>query len=387
MISVKEIATLSTGTVASTGESKGRRGSARLGTPPLLIALLAAGLLCLVPSEVVAECRVLRGSGESPGVLSLRLSGDCTDRDRETEAVTAGEILQALKEGRDVDLVNVLVTGDLRLDSLPTDSLERLWQSHPGLREALGEGTSGPVRTSSSRFSLQDSFVRGQITANPKPGYLVLVGPVTLTGTTFHRSVDFTRTVFIAPLEGSRATFAHEAFFIQARFLGDARFDESSFGVRARFHRSRFLGPAVFTAATFNGMAEFLEVAFERPVNFGGAQFRLAAGFSGSRFEGPLDFSDSLFRREAFFLYTVFRSGANFRRATFRGLADFSHAEFHGGEDFATAIFERQPRFSRSTSTSTGPPTGGGQDPRVLYGVAAVLLVLTVLLLWTRRWG
>ncbi len=387
MVSVKEIAIPSTCRPGRTGERSRRRGPARMGTPRVLVAVLAAGLTWIVPSEAAPECRVLRGSEESPQVLSLRLSRDCTERDRETEALTAGEVLQALKEGRDVDLVNVLITGDLRFDALPTDTLERLGHRQPGLREALGDGASGPARTSSGRVSIQDSYVRGRVEANPKQGYLVLTGPVILAGTTFHRTADFTRTVFSAPVDVSRASFEGEAFFIQARFLEETRFDDASFGVRTRFHRSRFMGPVSFVGAAFNGMAEFLEVAFKREVSFVGARFRLGAGFSGSRFEGPLNFSEALFGREAFFLYTIFHGDANFRRATFRGLADFSHAEFHGAEDFATAIFEREPRFSRSTSTRSGPQTGDGQDPRVLYAIAAVLLVLTLTLLWTRGRG
>lgn len=352
-----------------------------------LVTVLTVGLCGIVPSQAVAECRIVRGSAESPDVLSLRLSGDCTERDRENEAVTAGEVLQALRDGRDVDLVNVLVRGDLLFDALPTASVERLGERHPRLREALGDGAAGPVRTASGRLSIRNSYVRGQLAANLKKGYLALTAPVTFTGTTFHRSVDLTRTVFLAPMEASRATFEQEAFFIQARFMEGVRFDDASFGVRARFHRSRFMGPASFAGARFNGVAEFLEVAFARDVTFAGARFRLGAGFSGSRFGGPLDFSEALFGREAFFLYSVFQGDAKFRRATFHGLADFSHAEFHGAEDFATAIFEREPRFSRSTSTRRGPHVGEGQDPRVLYGIAGVLLVLTALLLWTRRWG
>lgn len=369
------------------GRSRERHRRAGVGQGRALVSVLASVLSCVVPWEAVAECRVLRGTEEAPSVLSLRLSGDCTERDRETEAVTAAEVLHALKEGRDVDLVNVLITGDLLFEDLPTLSPDRLGQRHPGLDDALADGTSDPVRRTSGRLSIQDSHVRGLVRANPKKSRLVMAGRVTLAGTTFHRSVDFSRTVFVLPVEVSRVRFEQEAFFMQARFLEGARFDDVSFGPRARFHRSRFMGPAVFAGATFNGMAEFLEVTFMREANFARSRFNLAAGFSGSHFEGPLDVSDALFGREAFFLYTIFSADADFRGATFHGLADFSHAEFRGAGDFATAFFDREPRFSRTTATRTRPQTGTGQDPRVLYGVAAVLITLTVLLLWTRRRG
>lgn len=388
MASVKEIATRSPDRSWPTGRGKAQRRRARGGARPILVAVLAFLLSWVVTFEAAAECRVLRGPEESPPALSLRLSGDCTERDREAEAVTAEEVLQALREGRDVDLVNALITGDLLFDALPSASMDRLVQRYPSLREALGDVASGSVRAASGRLSIRDSYVRGQVTANPTKGYLILAGPVTLAGTTFHRSADFTRTVFLGPVEVSRARFEHEAFFIQARFLGDARFDDVSFGLRARFHRSRFMGPAGFVGATFTGMAEFLEVAFMREASFARARFRQGAGFSGSRFQGPLDLSEALFQREAFFLYTIFNADANFRRTTFRGLADFSHAEFRGADDFATAFFDREPRFSRTTAPRSRPQKrAAAQDPRVLYAIAAVLFVLTLLLLRTRRRG
>lgn len=369
------------------GGRRGRGHPPRAGQGRVLAAVLAGVLCGLGPGESPAGCRVVRGTDEPPNVLSLRLSGDCTERDRQTEAVMAAEVLQALREGRDVDLVNVLVTGDLLLDDLPPMPRDRLGQYLPDWRDVLGEDRGGPVRATSGRLSIRDSDVQGRVAANLTGGHLIMGGPVTLAGTTFRRYVDLTRTVFVSPVAVSRARFDGEALFVRARFLEAARFDNVSFGPRARFHRSRFVGPAVFAGATFNGMAEFLEVTFAREADFAGARFRLGAGFSGSRFEGRLDLSDALFQRGAFFLYTRYGADASFRGATFRGLADFSHAEFHGAGDFAMAFFEREPRFPRTTSTGMRSPTPGGQDPRLLYAVAAVLAVLTLLLLRTRRRG
>ena len=97
----------------------GTRGGRRSGRR--LAAAVLAGLLAIAPaSEAGADCRVLEPDPDRRDEYSLRLGGDCTDADRQLHAVTASVLLDAIREGRRIDLVNVLVTGDLRLDLLPT---------------------------------------------------------------------------------------------------------------------------------------------------------------------------------------------------------------------------------------------------------------------------
>ncbi len=351
---------------------------------------LSSVLACLFAissvAPVLADCTVVRSSERNSELFSKHLSAACTDREREEEAVTTEEILVALRDGKGVDLVGVVVTGDLLLDALPL-----VQEGELGLgsewNDTIAQGQGSEFRVISGPLSIRDSLVQGKIATRVKQGQVIVRGPVTMTGTRFERSVDFSRSVFLQPVDFSNTVFQNECLFTQAQFLKPARFEKAAFGVRTRFHKARFRDTVNFLLAGFNGMAEFLEVTFEKDAGFSRTYFKLGSGFSGSRFRGVLDFSEALFEREAFFTYTVFEQDAYFRRTTFRGNADFSQAEFRGVDDFSKAFFEREPRFIRTRVSGNRPNPGGLHDARFLYGIAAALLIFTVLFVLVLRRG
>jgi uncharacterized protein YjbI with pentapeptide repeats len=330
-------------------------------------------------------CRIERSPAQETTVFKRHVAKACSDQDREAEAITAEELLTALKAAKTVDLAGVDVKGDVMLDRLPlvsrkTAELEP-WPG-PALPDRLQEQT---VRVIPGALSIRNSVVRGALAVNPKEGVLVLKGPVSMTGTRFERSVDFSRSIFLGPVDLSDAVILHEAFFIGAVFSQAARFEKTAFGVHSRFHRAIFKEPVTFLRAGFNGLAEFLEVTFEKDASFSRTYFKMGTGFSGSRFGGTLDFSEALFEREAFFAFTVFEGDAYFRRATFRADASFSDAEFKGIDDFSKAFFNSEPRFTGTRFSGTHRTPGGLQDPRFFYAVAAAMLVFALLFILALR--
>jgi hypothetical protein len=288
------------------------------------------------------------------GAFIQHLSPECSEQEREAHAVSAEEILEALKQGRAVDLYNVVLRGDLVLDQLPVLPLDQLDPSAARIHDILRERNAAEVRIMPS-LSIRTSSVRGLISTRARQGYIVVTGPMTLTGTTFERPVDFSRTAFIGPVEVSDAVFWREGFFIQGILTQPSRFERTAFGIHTRFHRTVFADRVSFAQAAFRGLAEFLEVSFEQDAGFSHATFKMGTGFSGSRFGGHLDFSDALIEREMYFLYTVFEQDADFQRSTFRALADFSDASFNGRHDFAGARFDVEPKFLRTKMTGKPP--------------------------------
>src|SRR5262245_65792461 len=83
------------------------------------IWLLSITLACLMVSTVAGaeKCRIDRP--QAGALFKLHLSGECTDKEREANAVQAVRILAAIKEGKEVDLSGVVVSGDLKFDELP----------------------------------------------------------------------------------------------------------------------------------------------------------------------------------------------------------------------------------------------------------------------------
>jgi hypothetical protein len=329
-------------------------------------------LLCwtVTTATWAAGCRVDRGEG---GGLTLRLSPDCTDQERSAHAVSAPQILAAIKQGKTIDLSGVVVTGDLNFDALPLGPLPR---------ELDGDVPDrGAVRAVPAALSIVNSLVKGSVRHDSGKDFLVMLGALTLAGTTFEQPVDVSQTLFVEPVTLSGAVFLRESYFVNGRFLRGLFAVKTAFGPHTRFHRSRFRGAATFQRSGFNGLAEFLEVQFERDADFSRTDFKLGAGFSGSRFHGLADFSEAQFARETFFTFTEFDGDASFERATFRSMADFDDAHFHRRDDFSKALFEGDARFARVKRPANGPAAVGLENPQVHYGITLSLLVFSALLI------
>lgn len=278
-------------------------------------------------------------------MFARHLDSSCAIEDRERLAIQASEVLGALAEGKGVELVGVVVQGDLDLDRLPLRPTSQLRAPSALLSEVL-QGIDS-VRVVPGPFIMQDSFVRGRLATREVTGRLVIQGPLSVTGSTFDQAVDLSRSVFVGPVDFSGATLRQEGMFVQSRFLQPARFADSVFGSQSRFHRSRFEQSVTFRQARFNGSAEFLEVLFEGDADFSGARFGSGVGFSGSRFLKRVEMSKASFEREAYFLFTEFESPASFHRATFKSVADFSDARFRQPTSFSITRFVQRPRFDR----------------------------------------
>jgi len=355
---------------------------------PMLICLCAWLLLssCL-DSSVEAACSVDRSPAGSAASLTLHLGKDCTRQDRDAQMVAAGDLLAAIAEGKGIDLIGAVVTGDLLLDRLPVQAVRAsaLPDLPVPIQKAIERQGLKEIRVIAGPISIRDSVVRGAISTRIKDGIIVFKQPFTLTGTTFEQSVDLSQAAFAEPVDLSQAIFLKEGFFIHTLFAQSARFEKTALGLHSRFHRAQFVAPVSFHRAGFNGLAEFIQVTFEKDASFAQVYFKGGTGFSGSRFQGLSDFSEAVFEREAFFMFTVFEQDAYFRRVTFRAETNFSDSEFKGLDDFSKTFFTTEPKFTRAKISGTPPRRGGLQDPRVLYIIAAALLAFTLVFVFVLR--
>ena len=331
-------------------------------------------ILWLPPGAAASNCQV-ETPASGPGVaLTLHLSIDCTEQEREARAVDAAQLLQAFREGKGIDLSGVVIRGDLSLDTLPVGSL-------PPELEGMKELQGREVRVIPGSMTIVNSVVRGAIRHGSTQGLLVVKGPATFSGTRFEQLVDLSRAVFIQPVTLSSAVFLRESYFVQGRFLRHVSAEKTAFGPHTRFHRSVFQGPVTFQQSGFNGLAEFLEVVFEKDVNLSRTSFKLGTGFSGSRFQGLADFSEASFDREAFFTFTIFEGDAYFRRTTFRSTADFSDASFKGRDDFSKVIFEKSPQFTGVARSAPVQASLRLENQTIQYAIILSLLVFSALLI------
>ena len=317
----------------------------RNGLPALSGVIL---IFLLVGRVALAEaCRIEEPAKPSPEVLHKHIVGACTFEERSAFALSAEDLLSALENGKSLDLLGVVVQGDLSFDRLPLLPI----QQHPipssRIKEKLKERGLEKVRVIPGGITIRESWFQGLIATNLRDGALVIFGQVDMDKTKFEKSIDFSRTVFLDSVNFSDTTIAYEGFFIGAQFDTTANFRKTAFGTHTRFHKAFFGEAATFNQAGFYGLAEFLEVEFAGKADFSQTFFKLGTGFSGTQFRGILNFSQALFEREAYFRFATFEQKASFSGARFQEVADFTNVQFNENPDFSNVVFDVTPSGGR----------------------------------------
>ena len=348
---------------------------------PLLVALFQVALA----ATAWAACTVERALPGEPALFVRHFSSECTRADRAAQAVPAGEILEALKTGKGVSIQNGVVSGDLLLTRLPTVPLASV-PLPPSVLATMAGSSVTEARVIRGPFVIRDSVFDGFLDTQLKPDMVehrmlgdmvVIQGPVAFHGTTFTKSVDLSRTIFLAPVDSSEAVFLSNAFFLTCIFDKAASFEKTAFAGHTRYYRAVFHEPVTFLRAGFSGLTNFLAVTFKKESSFSRAYFKMGTGFSGSKFEGISDFSEAVFEMNVFFTHAVFVADTYFRRATFRGEVNFSDATFRAKADFAKAFYQQEPNFTRA-KFATPRSSPGFEKPVFLAIVGAALLIFLI---------
>lgn len=344
---------------------------------PALLLVLSLFLPC---EEANAACVIEAPASGKAGPLVRHLSEDCTPAEREANAVSSATVMDVIAKGHGIDLVGVIVRGDLSFDGLAVHTTQMPKGLSPDQQAALMQLNAEELRIVQAPVTIRDSVVLGAMRHRSAKDTLQFEGPVDFHGTTFKEGVDLSRSVFQGTLDLSGARFEKEAYFVQGQFARTLNCKETKFGPHTRFHRSIFRGTVDCGSALFDGMAEFLEVSFEQPVTMERVRFGSGTGFSGSRFKRHVNFSEAIFSRDAFFGFTVFEGDATFAGSQFLGSADFSDAEFKRPDDLSKVRFDQKPLFTRTKRLSQDQATGLLQSPSGQYVVTLFFLLTAALL-------
>jgi hypothetical protein len=131
------------------------------------IAILLA-LLCWPAAFAVAECVVERGAAGAQRLFKTHLSANCTPVERAARAVDASALLAALKRGETIDLVGVVIRGDVALDALPVSD------SPPAIEGIIRRGDK-EIRVIAGPVAIVDSVVQGTVAHRATEGASSLV--------------------------------------------------------------------------------------------------------------------------------------------------------------------------------------------------------------------
>jgi uncharacterized protein YjbI with pentapeptide repeats len=354
--------------------------------------LILTVLLC---SRAWADCTVQREGDGERNMLRRHLASDCSKTDRAALAVSAAEVLEALRTGRGVSLKNAIVRGDLLLTQLKSVPLASIALPEAVLAR-LAPSKVTEIRLIRGPFVIENSVVEGIIDTQLKPdmiehrtlGDMVIIqGPVSFKGTTFTKDVDVSRTVFLDTVDSSHAVYLGDAFFLACIFTKIATFEKTAFAGNTRFYQTIFEEPVTFLRAGFNGLTNFLAVRFKKESSFSRAYFKAGTSFSGSRFDGIADFSEAQFAQAVFFMHAVFGADTYFRRAMFRGEVSFSDAAFNGKDDFTKVFYRQEPNFTRATFAEARSSSVGFENPVFLGIVGASLVIFFLVFLMLLKKG
>ncbi len=335
--------------------------------------------------SLAEACRIEEPANPSPRVFHKHISGECTLEERSALALPAEELLTALENGKNVDVLGFVVKGDLLFDQLPLFPIDQHPIPSSGVQEKLKERGIEEVRVIPGGITIRESWFEGILATNLRDGALVIFGQVDMDKTNFQKSLDFSKAVFLDSANFSDATIAYEAFFIGAHFDHQANFHGAAFGTHSRFHKAFFGKNATFKQTAFNGLAEFLEVVFAHDADFSQTIFRQGTGFSGTQFRGALDFSDALFEREAYFRFASVQKKASFSGATFQDVADFTNIQVMENPDFSNAAFEIVPIVGDSKINIENQRVRYFDQPTSQIGIFVGLSLLLLFFVWRLR--
>ncbi len=85
-----------------------------------------------------------------------------------------------------------------------------------------------------------------------------------------------------------------------------------------------------FTNCTFNGNALFKYSDFERSADFSGSKFKENTTFKYAKFDENVSFANTTFDEDAIFKYSEFRRGVSFNNANFKGNLNLKYTKVKG---------------------------------------------------------
>jgi len=207
--------------------------------------------------------------------------------------VPADDILNAIAEGRGIDVEYAVIDGDLDIMSV-ADQLEENEDGDWIVKEDVR------IADSEIRDGLDFSLVAfaGRVVFPSS----VFNAQVAFSSVTFNAEANFSSAVFNAEVNFSSVTFAQKGSFSSATFNGPALFLSTIFNKAAIFSSSTFNELANFYGTLFEDHVSFLLASFSKSVFFWEVSFNPATDFKGAVLNQPASFMDVSFREKTVFV-------------------------------------------------------------------------------------
>src|SRR6266545_7578290 len=110
-----------------------------------LVVLLSV-MIVWPADEATAACVVESSAGGKAGPLVRHLASDCTSAERNAHAVSGASFMDAIAKGQSVDLVGVIVRGDVSFDGLAVETTQTPKGLSPDQAAALKQLNADELR-------------------------------------------------------------------------------------------------------------------------------------------------------------------------------------------------------------------------------------------------
>ncbi len=250
-------------------------------------------------------------------VLRYVLPDNWSETEKEAKPITAKEIIEAIKNGKKVEIINAAIDGQFILRDINVESeitIERTkikdivdwsYSTFKGvlnLKNSIFENDAIFTETVLEK----DIFLDGAIFQG-KAEFFDLTATGNLYGrfyrrpTTFEKEALFNGATFKKSVDFSHSIFKGEANFESVRIGGDAEFTQTKFKQQARLNEAQIDGNVLFYGARFNQRASFNGAQIDGNVIFNGARFNQRPSLNSAQIEEAL-FNSAIFCDEANFV-------------------------------------------------------------------------------------
>ena len=266
----------------------------------------------------------------------------------EYKEVQAGDILKLIENGKEVNITDSHIIGELNLSEIKLETVP-----NPFFRSAK-EGWilvnyNAEINENLKVIESNITIINSNFENSVNFSNVLFNKTISFKNTSF-KDVDFTSTIFGDFVNFNEANFGDSANFYSTKFNGSAHFNMANFGNSANFYSTIFNGYTFFDEATFGDSANFMWSHFNDGVEFESANFNNFADFSGVNFNGDADFCETKFgddpdftqanfNDDVYFDGTIFGDSANFYLTVFNDFTDFSGANFGKSAYFYLTVF------------------------------------------------
>ena len=308
-------------------------------------------------------------------VTSTSLKYICPDNSSETEKeanpITAEEIVDAIKSGKNIEIINAVIEGAFILKHINIDGKITIQRTKiKGQVDWSYAAFKQVLNLENSTFETDATFTGIMVEKDIFQDNVTFLGDATFSDitvngvfhsrdSTFKKQAIFVESIFKKRVEFSKSTFEGKVDFGITRIGSVAVFNRAKFKKQVIFNSAKIEGGAFFNSAILEGdvdfigaqiynIVEFDKAQFKQMVNFGNAIIKMNVRFTSTIFKGKVNFNLTQIEGSALFDTSIFEDEANFGSTRIGGVAVFNGAKFKKSVNFNGANIDGPVFFNKA---------------------------------------